>query len=117
MVDLPIAFATRVHEPPGVEVLINFGVFAGREATPAEIDDLAALLLAAAPQVSIISEQRHEIGPQAEASLHQVRVELEHDSVPGVGPDLDDLERKLVAAAETWARECVSERHAEVTDL
>ncbi len=117
MVDLPIAFARRVHEPPGVEVLVNFGVFAGREATPAEIDDLAAVLLSAAPQVSIISEQRHEISSESEASLHQVRVELAHDSVPGGGPDLEDLERRLVAAAETWAEACVAERHAEVTEL
>ncbi len=98
MVDLPIAFARRVHEPPGVEVLVNFGVFAGREATPAEIDDLAAVLLSAAPQVSIISEQRHEISSESE-------------------PDLEDLERRLVAAAETWAEACVAERHAEVTEL
>ena len=117
MVDLPIAFVTHVHEPPGLELLINFGVLTGREATPAEIDELAAALLGAASQVSIISEQRHEIGPQAEASLHQVRVELPHDSLPGSGPDLDALERQLVAAAESWARACAAERHAEITEL
>jgi hypothetical protein len=117
MIDLPIAFVTHVHEPPGLEVLINFGVFAGREATPAEIDDLAAAFLAAAPQVSIISEQRHEIGPHVEASLHQVRVEIATDSVPGKSSELEELERQLVDAAEDWARACAADRHAEVTDL
>ena len=74
-----------MHDEPAVEVRVNFGMLAGREATPAEIDDLAAVLLNAAPQVSIISEQRHEIGPDVEASLHQVRIELEHgvvDEIP-----------------------------------
>lgn len=111
MIDPPIAFVTHVHEEPAVEMRINFGMVAGREATPAEIDDLAGVLLAAAPQVSIISEQRHEIGHDVEASLHQVRVELAHDVVPG---DLAALEQSLVAAAETWAQNCAADRHAEV---
>lgn len=116
MVDLPIAFATHVHEQPAVEILINFGICAGREATPAEIDDLAAVLLETAPQVSIIAEQRHEIGAHVEASLHQVRVELAHDVVPGDAGELNTLERSLVTAAENWALACAAERHAEVTE-
>jgi hypothetical protein len=114
MIDPPIAFVTHVHEEPAVEMRINFGMVAGREATPAEIDDLAAVLLAAAPQVSIISEQRHEIGHEVEASLHQVRVELAHDVVPGDLAALDSLEQSLVVAAETWARNCAADRHADV---
>jgi hypothetical protein len=34
----------RKQEEPGFEVRVNFGVFAGRHATPAEIDELAAAL-------------------------------------------------------------------------
>jgi hypothetical protein len=117
MVDLPIAFATHVHEQPAVEVRINFGIVAGREATPAEIDDLAETLLAATPHVSIISEQRHEISREVEASLHQVRVELEHDVVPGDAASLDALEQSLVAAAEAWALSCAAQRHADVAEL
>ena len=30
-----IAFAVRRHEDPGLEIRVNFGVFAGRAATPA----------------------------------------------------------------------------------
>ena len=37
-----LAFATRTFEPPALEIRVNFGLFAGREATPAEIDVLAA---------------------------------------------------------------------------
>ena len=114
MVDPPIAFATHVHDTPAVEVRVNFGMLAGREATPAEIDDLAAMLLKAAPQVSIISEQRHEIGPAMEASLHQVRIELEHGVVDENPATLDSLERALVDAAERWAVECAASRHVDV---
>ena len=33
-----LAFAVQEHEPPALEVRVNFGMFAGREATPAEIE-------------------------------------------------------------------------------
>jgi hypothetical protein len=114
MVDPPIAFATHVHDEPAVEVRVNFGMLAGREATPAEIDELAAVLLKAAPQVSIISEQRHEIGQDAEASLHQVRIELEHAVVDDQPAALETLERALVDAAERWAVDCAAARHVDV---
>ena len=114
MVDPPIAFATHIHDEPAVEVRVNFGMLAGREATPAEIDDLAAVLLKAAAQVSIISEQRHEISPDVEASLHQVRIELGHGVVDEAPDKLDSLERELVEAAEQWAVSCAASRHVDV---
>lgn len=114
MDDLPIAFATHVHDEPAVAIRVNFGMLSGREATSAEIDELAAILLKAAPRVSIISEQRHEIGRHVEASLHQVRIELQHGLVDDEPVELDSLERALVAAAEEWAIECATERHVDV---
>jgi hypothetical protein len=109
--EAPIAFVARATEPPGLELRINFGLFAGREATPAEIDQLGEVLLDAAPQVSIVSEQRHEISHESEAALHQVRVELSTDALPANYERLDDLEQRLVVAAELWARDCIAERH------
>ena len=38
--DAPIAFVARAATAPELEIRINFGVFAGREATPAELDAL-----------------------------------------------------------------------------
>jgi hypothetical protein len=113
----PIAFVNHVYEPPGLELRVNFGVFAGREATPAEIDELAAHLLAATPEISIISEQRHEISRDVEASLHQVRIELSTDYLPDDYGALDSLERQLLDEVEKWAKACVAERHAEVTEF
>ena len=56
---------------------MNFGVFAGRAATPAEIDRLAEWLLDEVGEVSIVSEERHEIDTHGEAVIHQVRIEVE----------------------------------------
>ena len=112
-----LAFRNREYEPPGLEIRVNFGVFAGREATPAEIDDLARLLLPEVGDVSIVSEQRHEIGDGVEAALHQVRVEVAGDHVPGDEADLDDLAQRLIDRAQFWARACIGERHAEVTEF
>src|SRR5204862_5751013 len=55
-----LAFVVREIEPPGVEVRVNFGVFAGRAPTPAEIDELAKSLVPKVGEVSIVAEERHE---------------------------------------------------------
>ncbi|HKD34945.1 MAG TPA: hypothetical protein VKB73_16025 [Gaiellaceae bacterium] len=107
----------REAEPPGVEVRVNFGVFAGRRATPAEIDDLAAALVPKVGEVSIVAEERHEIGDGTEASLNQVRIEVASDQLPDDERELDMLCGRLVEAAETWARGCIADRHAEVSEI
>jgi hypothetical protein len=84
-----MAFAVERQEPPAIEVRVNFGVFAGREATAAEIDRLAEWLLDEVGEVSIISEERHEMDATVEASVHQVRIEVAAESVPPVGADRD----------------------------
>ena len=109
-----IAFAVQSHEKPGLEVRVNFGVFAGRAATPAEIDRLAEWLLDEVGEVSIIAEERHEIDENVEASVHLVRVEVAQDRVPDDDETRHDLERKLVERADHWARACIADRHAEV---
>jgi hypothetical protein len=116
-VEPELAFCVREVEPPGVEVRVNFGVFAGRAATPAEIDDLARALLPKVGEVSIVSEERHEIAENSEASLNLVRVEVASEQLPDDGPELDRLCGRLVEAAEHWAQACIAERRSEVADL
>ena len=108
-IDAPLAFAAA-GEPHSVEIRVNFGVFAGREATPAELDELAHELIREVSEVSIVSEQRHEVSPNVEAAVHQVRVELADDGLPPAGPERDALVDRLVAAADRWARTCIAER-------
>ena len=109
-----IAFATRTFEPPGLEIRVNFGVFAGREATPAEIDELAEAVRDKVGEVSIVSEDRHEFGEHSAAEVHQVRIELRADQLPSGEEELFELQGRLVESAERWARSCFENRHAEV---
>jgi len=57
-IEQAIAFPTET-EPAGLELRINFGVFAGRDATPAELEELAKLLVPQVGEVSLVAEQRH----------------------------------------------------------
>lgn len=112
-----IAFAVHQHEPPALEVRVNFGMFAGRKATAAEIDDLAETLLEQVGAVSIVAEERHEIDEHSEASIHQVRIEIAPDALPTERQQLDELGVRVVVAAEQWAAACIAERHAEISEL
>ena len=114
--DLTIAFPVQRQEPPAIEVRVNFGVFAGRGATPAEIDRLAEWLLDEVGEVSIIAEERHEIDANVEASVHQVRIEIAAEGVPADGAARAQIERKILERAEHWARMCIAERHVELTE-
>jgi hypothetical protein len=100
MDDAAVAFLTEPGETP-VEVRINFGIFAGRQATPAEIDDLAHSLLPLLDQVTIVSEERHEITQDSELAE----------------PPSQELGDLLLLRCEHWAQSCIAERHAEVSEL
>ncbi|MBA2296465.1 MAG: hypothetical protein H0W14_00315 [Actinobacteria bacterium] len=110
-----IAFVAEPREPVAIEVRVNFGVFAGREVTPAEIDELARVLLSELRSVSIVSEQRHEIDDDTAISVHQLRLEVAADALPA-DADVAMLETRLAVLAEHWAEGCISERHAEITE-
>jgi hypothetical protein len=111
-----IAFPVE-QEPAGLEVRVNFGVFAGRDATSAELEELGKLLVPEAGDVSIVGEQRHEISGDAEVVLHQVRVSVSPETVPHDAGERKELCERLVTLAEIWARQCINERHAEIADL
>ena len=107
-----LAFVTRTHDVPGLEIRVNFGVFAGRDATPAELEELAHTLVPELDDVSVVSEQRHEVGEEVEASLHQVRVEVAEDHLPA-----EELCDRLLEAVTAWAEACIEDRHAEISEL
>jgi hypothetical protein len=110
-----IAFAAEISDPPGLEIRINFGIFAGRDATAAEVDELAQAVVPEVGEVSIVAEQRHEVGEDVEASLHQVRIEVGEDQLPPAGPERDVLTGRLLERAERWAEACIADRHAEIS--
>lgn len=102
-----IALRVSEHEEPAVEVRINFGVFAGRHATPAEIDDLAVAVHELIPEFEILAEERHEFGDAVEASVHQVVVAVSREYA---GPEPDVLAERIVLAANGWALDCIATR-------
>ncbi len=111
-----IAFAIE-QEPAGLEIQVNFGVFAGRDATSAELEELGKLLVPEAGEVSIVGEQRHEISEDAEVVLHQVRVSVSPKNVPDDPGARKAFCGRLVTLAEIWARQCINERSSEISDL
>jgi hypothetical protein len=112
-----LAFPVRSPEAPGLEIRVNFGIFAGREATSAEIDELGSALLPEIGNAEILSENRYEIGPDSEAEVHQVRIEVPSDKLPVDDYLIGELAGRLVAIAERWATGCIADRHAEVSEL
>ena len=103
-----ISLLVREQEEPGIEIRVNFGVFAGRHVTPAEIDELAVAIRSMAPEFAIVAEERHEFGGEIEASVHQVLVTVPQEFL---GADPDALARELVLTANGWALECIASRH------
>jgi len=100
MAEAELAFPAEIDGRPGV--VVNFGVYAGREATPAEVERLGENLLGRVSSVEIVCERRASFGPDRQVELYQVRVELPgHDAAEASA---------LLPAVEAWARDCISER-------
>ncbi len=111
-----LAFPVRTPEQPGLEIRVNFGIFAGREATQAEIEELGNALLPEIGTAEISSENRYEFGPESEAEVHQVRIEVPSDTLPVDDFQVGELAGRLVTIAERWASGCIAERHAEISE-
>ena len=105
--DPAIAFRVAAQEGPALEVRVNFGVYTGRNATPAEIDDLARSLRTHVPTFTIIAEERHQFGDDMETSLHQVMIEVDTQSA---GDLSDDVCERIVELAGRWAADCIAAR-------
>jgi hypothetical protein len=112
--DPALTFRVPTHGEPALEVRVNFGVFAGRHATPAEIDDLARALREEVGSFTIVAEERHEFGDNVEAALHQVVIEIAREDA-GAAPDA--LGDRLVAAADAWATASIAARHTNLGDV
>ena len=106
-----VALRVRELEEPAIEVRINFGVFAGRTVTPAEIDELARSVSELVPEFAIVAEERHEFGGAVEASVHQVVVDVRGEHA---GEGADVLAERIVLAANGWALDCIETRHTEL---
>ena len=101
--DTTIAFL-RSTSDGNTEIVVNFGLLSGREATLAEVDRLARRLCDVLPEVRVHAVRTHDMGRESEAVVHQVVVEA------GSAPSEPE---KLRAISETWATECAEDRSLE----
>ena len=106
MVEPALALRSVAPDDASIAVRVNFGVFSGRHATPAEIDELARLLAHEVDEFTILAEERHEFADAVEASVYQVRVELAAPSVR----QCERLAERIVEIADRWARACIADR-------
>jgi hypothetical protein len=100
MTNPTLVFAREREGRP--ELVVNFGVYSGREATEAEIRRLAGLLLDEVDTVEIVTERRYEFDADVEATVHQVRVVVQ--------PSDDGREDALLPIVADWAHDSIGER-------
>jgi len=100
-----LAFRADDHERPACTVRVNFGIYAGRNATQAEIDDLARALSRIVESFAIAAEERHEFGGAVETAIRQTVIEIQD-----VGGEDDELCDRVIACAEAWAASCIRSR-------
>ena len=89
------------------EIRVNFGVLTGREATAAEIEELARALHTRVDTFSIVSEHRYEFSGEVEAAVHQVRIDVD-DAID------EEARGRLVEIADQWAEACAAERRVDI---
>jgi hypothetical protein len=97
-----LVFVSDSQEDADLELVVNFGIYSGRQATPAEVERLAQSLLEELDSVEIICEQRYEFDREVEATVFRVRIE--------VPPKNGHLAPELRAIVDDWARDCIGER-------
>jgi len=102
-----IAFRVPPQEGPALEVRVNFGIYAGRNATAAEIDDLARSLREEVPVFAIVAEARHEFGNDVETSVHQVVIAVDSQNAAALTGEVSD---RIVDLANRWASACIASR-------
>jgi hypothetical protein len=112
----PMLVFASAFDDRRLELRVNFGLFAGREATPAEIEQLAQHLLPKIDRVTIVSELRYEIGTGAEGTVHQVKVTIAPQQLPDSYEELVELRGRLLELTEQWARSCFADRHASISE-
>ena len=100
--EFPVTFAERGN------IVVNFGILSGREATQAELDRLALALrrAGAGAEMTLTAERRQDYGRNFEAVIHQVRVTL-----------ADSPTEWVEAICRAWAVSCAEDRRIEPLDL
>ena len=103
-----LAFRVEGSDDAACTVRVNFGMYAGRNATQAEIDDLARTLAEVVDSFAIVAEERHEFGGAVETAIRQTVIEM--GGVGLDGAEVDELCDRVVELAGSWASACIRDR-------
>ena len=101
--DTTIAFL-RPASDGATEIVVNFGLLSGREATLAEVDRLARRLCEVMPEARVHAVRTHDMTRGAESVVHQVVVEA---------GDAEGHAETMRSISEGWAKECAEDRSLE----
>jgi hypothetical protein len=98
----------KTRPAPALEFTASFGVFAGREVSPREIERLSSALLPLVSSVSISAEHRFEVGADSTVALHQVRVEVPREALPEREEDIESLRARLAETIKEWLNDSLT---------
>ena len=99
----PIA-AYVARESP-LEIVVNFGLFAGRELTREDVDSLAETLTRDAHAATFFVGRRYEIAvDSAEVSSYEVRIELPWFVLPEDATERAAAVTAVLQTVDLWAR-------------
>lgn len=87
-----------------LEIVVNFGLLSGREATLAEVDRLGRRVCKVAGDVRVHAVRIHDMGPGSESIVNQVVVYAQAPS---------SAAETIRSICEDWAIDCADERSIE----
>jgi hypothetical protein len=110
--------AAYVSQESPLELTVNFGIFAGREAFRDDVDRLGEALLALVSGVTLFAGRRYEFAPgAAEVAAYEVEIRFPTFILPTEPAEHEALVDKLLETVGLWARDCAASPPAEGEDL
>jgi hypothetical protein len=107
-----------VSQESPLELTVNFGIFAGREASRDDVDRLGEALLALVSGVSLVAGRRYEFAAgAAEVAAYEVEIRFPTFILPTDPAEHKALVEKLLETVSLWARDCAATPPAEGEDL
>jgi hypothetical protein len=113
--EAPVALALDLTAQPCIQVLVNFGLFTGRDPSRGEVDRLLTRLHERLDRVTVTSQQRYEELGEGQMCLHEVLISIPEQTAVEAGYDHDVLRRLVVADAEQWVEECRAQPEGALT--
>jgi hypothetical protein len=110
--------AAYVSQESPLELTVNLGIFAGREAFRDDVDRLGEALLALVSGVTLFAGRRYEFAPgAAEVAAYEVEIRFPTFILPTEPAEHEALVDKLLETVGLWARDCAASPPAEGEDL